>query len=278
MKYNKFIGNIFVVERQLDVKTILETIVAAFFAATFFLIWNNESILTNFSVKWLVTAFVSPAAYLVCLKRKSIKSFFWEYFPRISIQTFIYHVIIYFTITILFILLDNTIHGYILSALFIISGFQRVIIQNTKALFFAEISEFMDFIQTYGYVRASYFALLMLLICIKMGVFMPYVFDFNIIILWIALFSVIFILEMQFMSNLYPYCKKHKDIENTILIIRKIAKNKHIKINKISSCVDASDDFINKQLRELVDANYISIENKRAKLKDEYKKTYADNL
>ena len=175
-------------------------------------------------------------------------------------------------------MLDNTIHGYILSALFITSGFQRIIIQNTNALFFAEISEFMDFIQIYGCVRASYFALMIILISKITGIFIPHVFVFNSIILWVALFFIIFLFEIQFISNLYPYFVKHKDIENTILIIREIAKNKHIKTNKISLRIGVPDEFVNKQLHELVDAKYTSVKNKRAELGNDYKIIYTDNL
>lgn len=278
MKYNKLIGNIFVVDTELDQAKISATIIVTIITLILLFIYENEPIKINGLINSLIYPFVATVILLVGRKYELIKKFFSTYFTKSSLKISNGKIIMYLAILLIF-LFQATYINIVVVALFIISGFMRIIIQNTKALFFADISEFMDFIKIYGYIRASFFALAILWLLKKIMILISYTFVLNSVFFWTTLLFIIFLFEVQFISNLYPYCEKHKDIENTILIIREIAKNKHIKINKISSCIGVPNNFVNKQLLELVDAKYIVKRKKKsAELEEYYKKIYTDGL
>ena len=222
MKYNRLIGNIFVVDSKLNVNSILWTTASTIVTAILLFIYEGEPISMNISLKLFIYIFVGNAVILVLKKRKVFKNFFALYVFKSSSQILIPYIIAEFLIFISLIFVGRSIgltDIYLVAILFLISGFQRIIIQKTKALFFADISEYMDFIQVYGHVRASYFALAIFLTLETIRTLAPHMFVFDSIVFKMALLAIIFLFEIQFISNLYPYCEKHKDIENTILII-----------------------------------------------------------
>lgn len=255
------VGNIFVIDRKINIKT-FSIAIAPFLAALLKFIFEGQPIFENFTIKEFTYLIIAAAIILSFNKLKLIIKFFKEYFK------FKLAVIVYLFLEILIVItlfsIPN-IYSYFLGISFFVSGLQRIVIQKTRALFFAQISEFMDFIKIYGYIRVAFFALgiLGLLLGIE-----------KIIGLNSPLCFVIFIFGILFSANLYPYYTKHGDIEKTIIILRKVAENKSIKVNKLISLVDASDAFIKQQLNRLVLTKYISIENKHVKLKDEYQKIY----
>lgn len=267
MNLMQFIGNIFVVDRKINREIILSALIGTFLIALLKFIFEKQPISGNISISEIITypLFIATI-FLISSKFKIIKKFFIGNFKLLVII----YLIPLILIIIPFIFIRPIEYFYLLTLLFFISGFQRIVIQKTKALFFAEIPEFMDFIQVYGYIRASFFGFGILwfstIIVLKSE------------IVWIIFFSMVLIIQIQFLANLYPYCRKHTDIETTILILRKIAEYKNIKINELVSLINVSDNLIKKQLNRLILANYISLENGHIKLKDEYQKIYDGKL
>ena len=262
-----FIGNVFVVDRKINKEIFLRALLVTFLTALLKFIFEKPAVFGNFTISEIITYPLFIATILLISdKFKIIKKFFMGNFKKLVI---IYLIPLILIIT-PFILIRPIEFAYLLILLFFISGFQRIVIQKTKALFFAEIPEFMDFIQVYGYIRASFFGFTIL--------WFSTIIDLNSELLWIIFFFTILIIQIEFLVNLYPYCRKHKDIEKTILILRKIAENKNIKINELVSLSNVSDNLTKKQLKRLILANYISIKNGHIKLKDEYQKIYDGKL
>lgn len=263
MNLMQFIGNIFVVDRKINREIILSAFIVTFLTALLKFIFERQPIYRNITISEIITypLFIATI-FLISGKFKIVKKFFIENFKLLVII----YLIPLILIIIPFIFIRPIEYAFFLILLFFISGFQRIVIQKTKALFFAEIPEFMDFIQVYGYIRASFFGFTIL--------WFSTIIDLNSEMFWIIFFSMILIIQIEFLANLYPYCRKHTDIERTILILRKIGENKNIKINELVSLINVSDNLLKKQLNRLILANYISIENGHIKLKDEYQKIY----
>lgn len=267
MNLIQIIGNVFVVDRKINKEIFLNAFIITILTALLKFIFEKQPAFGNFTISEIITYPLFIATILLITdKSKIIKKIFTENFKKRDII----YLIPLILIIIPFISIRPTEFACFLILLFFISGFQRIVIQKTKALFFAEISEFMDFIQVYGYIRASFFGFTIL--------WFSTIIDLNSEMLWIVFFFMILIIQIEFLVNLYPYCKKHTDIERTILILRKIAENKNIKINKLVPLINVSDNLIKKQLKRLILANYISIKNGHIKLKDEYQKIYDGTL
>jgi hypothetical protein len=261
----RMIGNIFAVDRKINFKTILIPIITILLMALSKFIFDNQNISANITLQDLMYLPIISTILYTFFKYNLIGKLFKEYFNfkfEVIILILFYTLISIYIVT----LPDPKIYLFFSVILFCFSGFQRIVIQKTKALFFTDIYEFMDFIQIYGYTRAAFFSI-------------PIIYFVNILVynsplVGLIYYLIIFVFIFLFVANLYPYCNKHKDIKKTILIIRKIAENKNIKINNLNSLVDSSDVFIQKQLNRLALVGYISIENGRVKLKDEYQKIY----
>ena len=261
------IGNIFLVKKNIDINIVLISVAVTLVTALLNFIFENETIFKNFTLQKFMYTLVAIAIVEFAVKGKLVGKFLKEYF---KLTLFIKHLTFYFLISIALMSTGHTTYAAFLAILFVVSGLQRFIIQKTRALFSAEISEFMEFIKLYGYVRAAFFCLSIVLLWKIIVLNLP--------IFRIFFYCIVLIFEIVLFANLYPYCKKHKDIEETILIIREIAENKNIKINRLTSISSASDDFTKQQLNKLVIANYISIENKHVKLREEYQKIYDGKL
>ena len=261
------IGNIFLVKRNIDRNIILRSVAATLLTGVLYFILENGTIFT-ITLQEFAYPLVATAIVVFVAEFKLVRKFLKEYF---KLTLFIKYLTFYFLISIALMSTGHTTYAAFLAILFVVSGLQRVIIQKTRALFSAEISEFMEFIKLYGCVRAAFFCLSIVLLFEMIGPNLP--------MFWIFFcLPIILLFEIELFANLYPYCKKHKDIEETILIIRKIAQNKNIKINRLTSLSGASDNFTKQQLNKLVIANYITIENKHVKLKEEYQKIYDGKL
>lgn len=205
----QLIGNIFFVDRNINVKTILIAVAATLLTGLLNFIFENETVFENFTIQNFTFPLIVTAIVSFVVKYKLIQKFVGMYFKLSfdSIKALIFYLLIFVVI----LSTGPTIYAYFLAILFFLSGILRFIIQKTRALFFAEMSEFMDFIKIYGYVRVAFYSLIILIIY-KTIALSP-----NIFLILLLIF------EIEMISNLYPYCTKHEDIEKTILILRKIA-------------------------------------------------------
>lgn len=260
----QLIGNIFFVDRNINVKTILIAVAVTLLTGLLNFIFENETVFKNFTIQEFTFPLIATAIVLFVVKYKLIQKFIGIYF-KLSLYS-IEALIIYLLIFVAILYTGPTIYAYFLAILFFISGILRFIIQKTRALFFAEMSEFMDFIQIYGYVRVAFYSLVILII-------------YKTIALDLSIFLVIvLIFEIELITNLYPYCKKHEDIEKTILILRKIADNKNINVDELISSIDASNNFTKQQLDKLIKANYILKNGDYIKLNEKYQEIYEGKL
>ncbi len=261
MDESNLVGNVFVVDRKINLKVVLLAIFSTFLIAFFKWILENEVIFQNFSLQEFTYSLMAATFILLIIKFNLIKEFFKEYFK------FKFRVLIYLLFEILIVAsLSFKYHNaytYFLSFLFLFSGMQRIIIQKTKALFDSDMSKYMEFMKVYGYVRTAFFSLTILGLSKMITINLP--------VYWLLLLVVVLFMETLFLANLYPYCTKQKDIENTILILREIAVNKRIKQNQLIHSLNFSERFVAKQLLRLRQVNYIIFENKHIMLMKQYK-------
>ncbi len=264
MNVNRSVGNIFLVDSKINSKVVGLAIAGTFLTALLKFVLEGQPVSNNFTLEDILAYPLIVAALLLFIIRiKLITKFSRDYIKfRLA---FIFHLVFQMAI-LLFFLRIPSLYSYFAGLLFFISGVQRVIIQKTNALFFAEMSDFLSFIQLYGYVRAAFFGVVALVFAKIVSLSIPSV--------WFLFFLLIFIFELIFLSNLYPYCIKHKDIERTIAVLRTIANKPVVKIGELSSLANLSDETISKCVHRLSLGNFVDIQDNYVTLSKEGKKIY----
>lgn len=118
------------------------------------------------------------------------------------------------------------------SFFWVTSGFLRIIIQSTKALFYENSNELAKLIQSYSYLRISYFTLLLILLLNKIQfisqiksilIQLENMNDYLDISIYIAFWFCLIFVYSHFMFNLYPYFTNNPEVVKSIKIIQFIS-------------------------------------------------------
>lgn len=156
------------------------------------------------------------------------------------------------------------------------SGFLRIIIQTTNALFYEDSNELAKLIQSYSYLRISYFTLLLILLFNKIQLIsyiksiliqlenMNDYLDFSI---YIAFWFFLIFVYSHFMLNLYPYFTNDPEVVKSITIIQFISlkeKGRSFK-EMMDNFNDYSEPLMQDILNRLIYSGFIE-KNRKYKL------------
>ena len=230
---------------------------------------EKQAIIQNLNPKTTLYSIAGLACLSIFLKSKIIFKYFREYFEFNAITIIPAMVEIMLVIPIFF---YDDVYAIISGIAFFISGFQRIVIQKSKALFKAELSEFSNFMQAYAYTRAMTYLVLLIALFnfIKLDIFNQTE-PFEALTL-LAFFLITSGISIRLLMNLYPYWKKHIYVRRTVELIRLIAENEGIKKNQVFGKIKgASHEFLDKQTKQLITDKFFEEKNKRLYLSSDYK-------
>jgi len=261
MKYIDQVGNVFLVEKNIDINIVMFYVISVLVTALLGYMFDI-SILSSITVENLLLPFAGIAVTLLIIKHSLIKKIFVSYILKwkpITVKLFISEIVLF----IIFAYSHNTI-SLVLGLLFLISGVLRIVIQATKAIFNSKMSEFMEIVRIYGYVRASVFLLTVIFTFHFLTQQLP--------ILWTPLFIISIILNAELLANMYPYANKDASIQDSVRILRHIGQNRHvINTKELASKLSLREDVVKKRIKGLTKGNYVTVENGGIRLTRVYK-------
>ena len=160
MRFLDTIGNIFLLDKDLRKKEWIITIFVTLFTAILKYILDNESIASNLKFSDFMYLIIGLCVVHILLNFKIIIKFFKEYFV---LNTLFFGIIFEIALGISIIIIgEKELYSWILAILWIFSGFLRVLIEYSKALFELEMSKFLTIIQIFAYARAAYWAVVII--------------------------------------------------------------------------------------------------------------------
>ena len=267
MRGGDLVGNIFLLDKHINIKTILISLIPPFIIVIFKLLLEKELVISDFTIKELMYSLLAISMLYIIYNIKLIYLFFKEYFIfniLLSIGT-IFEVLIFISI----LRISNfDLYSWIIGTFWLFSGLLRVLIQFSKAIFIADIQQYMKIISLFAYSRASYFAIIIINIFVTLNIKSSIINIFFLILL--------VLIDIWFIANLYPYMIKHENVKNVIELIRIIKEQKRIKINQLKNLTYFSESYFNKIIERFSSVNYIKIENKRVELGNVY--TYINKI
>lgn len=257
-----WIGNIFMLDKQINVKTVAISILLTFFVAFFKFILEQQFI---FSIKDIMYPLLALSLFYILIKSKIILHFIKEYFSfnLVYLSGTVFEIIIFITIVYVS---KYSLYGWILGIFWIFSGILLVTILCTKAIFNAEINYYMDIIQIFAYSRLAYFLIVLILISNLLSI--------NEQSYLITFYILMFIIILWFTANLNPYIVKNQNVKNVIELIRFVQVHKKIKIGQLKNFTNLSESDFHKSLSKLSRARYLKIQNKKVELGKAYRYIY----
>lgn len=265
MREASLIGNVFAVKKHLGWKVIITGILIALITSLIEFFLLNKTPTIKDPITSVASGAIALGVVYIIIKFRTIKTFFVEYvgFTKMSLRALVYAL---FEIILAFIVLTiapKALYSWFVVIFWLFSGLQRVIIQKTKALFYSDMNKFMNFIQVYGYVRTGVFAITILLILKTLSLKLP--------LHWILSLVFAFLINLWYISNLWPYFNKHEEIEDMIGIIRCVAENKSIKKKHLPQVPGLED-----KIQRLANVNYLRVFGNRVELQKDYLAIYME--
>ncbi len=159
------------------------------------------------------------------------------------------------------------------SFFWVTSGFLRIIIQATKALFYENSNELAKLIQCYSYLRISYFTLLLILLFNKIQLIshmksiliqLENMNDYLNFSIYIAFWFCLIFVYSHFMLNLYPYFTKDPEVVKSIKIIQFISlkeKGRSFK-EMMGNFNDYSESLMQDKLNRLIYSGFVEKDRK----------------
>lgn len=273
------IGNIFFIDKKPNFKVLLYAIILSFLQPISEIILEIKYF-SNFNFS---DVFLSIGVMLILFCLQSvIKN--WDVLLRFTrkyiklkvdiILTFGAEILLGYMI---FYFIEQFFIYALLGTLFwVTSGFLRIIIQTTNALFYEDSNELAKLIQSYSYLRISYFTLLLILLFNKIQLIsyiksiliqlenMNDYLDFSI---YIAFWFFLIFVYSHFMLNLYPYFTNDPEVVKSITIIQFISlkeKGRSFK-EMMDNFNDYSEPLMQNILNRLIYSGFIE-KNRKYKL------------
>lgn len=269
MRIGSLVGNLFLLDKQIKVKNILIPILITLFVAFSKFILEQRPIIENFSIKEFMYMLLGISLFSILIKSKLILTFFKKYFSF----NWVLFTGIFFEITLFMTVIytsKGSLYGWILGFFWLFSGILSAVIQFSKAIFLANIEDYLEIIQIFAYSRGAYFAITIILISNLFQI--P-----NKALPWLIYIVLIFVLMVWFILNLYPYMVKNQNVKNVIELIRCVKNRKRIKINQLKNLTNFSDSYFNKIISRLVQAKFLEIKSGKVELGKVYKYIYRGN-
>ncbi|WP_342304951.1 hypothetical protein [Methanolobus sp. ZRKC5] len=232
---------------------------------------------SDFSFSDIITS-IGLVILLFCIQSVIKNRLLLMYFAQKYIKPKPYLILLFaFEISLGF-MVFNSMKNYFVFALlggilWVTSGFFRLIVQATKAIFDEESAKLAGLLQNYSYLRTSYFTLLFIWLVSKLQ-FIPSMksifssiespdqyLDFSI---YFATWVISIIIYGYFMLNLYPYFVKDKDVIKSIDIIQFISRKEKGRSFKeiVDNFKDESEVNIQEKLNHLIYSGFIEKDRK----------------
>lgn len=251
------VGNLFYLNKHIKVKTIytsvLLTIIIGFLG--FFL--EGEIFGLFFPLKEFLYLLMGLSFLYLVLNYMLIVQFFKKYY-HFTLITFVMSLMEIVLAVSIVMVYNKQLIGWILGIFWLFSGFLRILIQSTRALFDSEIRNFLKIVQIFAYTRAAYFSFTGLLILSLIPKTPISIFLFFLLIM--------FFLNLFLISNLNPYMIKHSSVRRAVELIRLIGMEKEIKLNKLSNMTKLSKTYFNRLVGKWDRHNFVNVSNKRVEL------------
>lgn len=247
------IGNIFYLDKHIKWKEISKSIFLTLLIGFFAYILEGKS----FDLKDSLYIFLGLSLLYLGYNYKILWSLFKEYYQFHIATVFFSLMEIVLALSLIFVY-NKTVIGYIFAVLWLFSGMLRVLICATPALFYSDINDLLKTIQIFAYSRASYFAVMLLII-------LSY-FSKVSTLGYILFLTIFFFLNLWLISNLNPYMIKHPSVKNSIELIRLIDSEGRIKINRLKERNNFSNAELERILKRWNNYNLIEIASNRVEL------------
>jgi hypothetical protein len=262
MRVIETIGNIFRVKSKIPAIVMITPVLLAFITTLLKLFLANQPLINEFSLENIIWPFIAYSIFIIFKKRESLKGIITYFRPNLISIIFITVEIVLSAIW--WFIFKETAFKYVVVILWLISGFLRILIQKTPALFYYDITKLLHINEIYGFTRAStYFLVTLYFLSAAQSYFNNFYFSLIIFIPFITIY-------FFYISNLYPYMVKHIDVRRSIEILRYIGDNNPSR-NALLNGIHISEQNLDESLRRLQISNYIE-KIRKYKLKKEYVK------
>jgi len=239
MRFFDIVGNIFLLDKHLHKKEIIVSVLTAIGTSAIGLLFNKHVISPIIGMEELIYGIIFSSIIYIASEIKNIYNFIKKYFCVNTIV--IFNIILDVAIAISILVVgQGDIFSWILGASWMFSGFLRMLITFSKALFESDIKEYLKIIQIYAYTRAAY------LMTILLFLYSVITITPNITLLDIIFMFMVLGLCLIYSSNLSPYMTKHENVKRVILMFRVIKDNKGIKLNALQERSGFTKEYFDK--------------------------------